>query len=107
MQPVAGGLQWMLATPPHRLGAALVKEITMALQPIRSPEDLAEWMRRMNLSLTAAAEHLGRKRATISRYVNGITALPESVAHHAAVIEAARQGVPFLSRGAQRCSSTH
>jgi hypothetical protein len=107
MHPVAGRLQWRLVTHPRWPDATLVKEINMALQPIRSPEDLAEWMRRMNLSLTAAAEQLGRKRATISRYVNGITALPESVAHHAAIIEAARQGEPFLLRCAQRGSSMH
>jgi hypothetical protein len=56
----------------------------------------------MNLSLTAAAEQLGRKRATIARYVNGITELPESVAHHAAIIEAARRGAPFPSRSCSR-----
>jgi predicted transcriptional regulator len=74
----------------------------VALNTIRSPEDLADWMRRMNLSITGAAEQLGRKRATISRYVNGITALPESVAHHASVIEAARDGRPFQPRSARR-----
>jgi predicted transcriptional regulator len=74
----------------------------VTLNTIRSPEDLADWMRRMNLSISAAAEQLGRKRATISRYVNGITALPESVAHHAAVIEAARDGQPFQPRSARR-----
>jgi predicted transcriptional regulator len=74
----------------------------VTLNTIRGPEDLADWMRRMNLSISAAAEQLGRKRATISRYVNGITALPESVAHHAAVIEAARDGQPFQPRNARR-----
>ena len=78
----------------------------MALNDIRTAEDLAEWMSRMNLSLTAAAEQLGRKRATIARYVNGVTALPESVAHHAAVIEAARSGQPFEARSYRRMSST-
>jgi predicted transcriptional regulator len=76
----------------------------MPLNDIRTADDLAEWMQRMNLSLTAAAEHLGRKRATIARYVNGITALPESVAHHAAVIEAARRGQPFEPRAYRRLS---
>lgn len=79
----------------------------MSLAQIRTPEDLADWMRRMNLSLTAAAEQLGRKRATIARYVNGITALPESVAHHAAVIEAAREGQPFLPRGGRRAATAN
>lgn len=74
----------------------------MALNDIASAEDLAAWMRRMNLSLTAAAEQLGRKRATIARYVNGITELPESVAHHAAIIEAARRGQPFPNRSCSR-----
>ncbi len=74
----------------------------MAMNDIRTAQDLAAWMKRMNLSLTAAAEQLGRKRATISRYVNGVTELPESVARHAAVIEAARRGVPFESRGMRR-----
>ena len=81
-----------------------MRRIKLPLPDIRTPEDLSDWMRRMNLSLTAAAEQLGRKRATIARYVNGITALPESVAHHAAVIEAARAGQPFLSRGGRRMS---
>jgi len=74
----------------------------MTLNEIRTAEDLALWMRRMNLSLTAAAEQLGRKRATIARYVNGVTALPESVARHAAVIEAARCGQPFQTRAYRR-----
>lgn len=74
----------------------------MALNDISNAEDLAAWMKRMNLSLTAAAEQLGRKRATIARYVNGITELPQSVAHHAAIIEAARQGQPFPSRNCSR-----
>lgn len=74
----------------------------MALADIRTAEDLAAWMKRMNLSLTAAAEQLGRKRATIARYVNGITELPESVARHAAIIEAARRGQPFESRLGRR-----
>jgi transcriptional regulator with XRE-family HTH domain len=74
----------------------------MALNDIRTAEELAAWMKRMNLSLTSAAEQLGRKRATIARYVNGITDLPESVARHAAVIEAARSGQPFESRMVRR-----
>ncbi|HLZ68176.1 MAG TPA: hypothetical protein VKQ29_18275 [Aliidongia sp.] len=74
----------------------------MALNDIRTAEELSAWMKRMNLSLTSAAEQLGRKRATIARYVNGITDLPESVARHAAVIEAARGGQPFESRGGRR-----
>jgi hypothetical protein len=69
-----------------------------ALADISTAEELAAWMKRMNLSLTAAAEQLGRKRATIARYVRGETDLPESVARHAAVIEAARRGKPFDSR---------
>ncbi|MEA2753799.1 MAG: hypothetical protein QOJ54_88 [Aliidongia sp.] len=76
----------------------------MALNDISNAEDLAAWMKRMNLSLTAAAEQLGRKRATIARYVKGITELPQSVAHHAAIIEAARCGQPFPGRG---CSRSH
>jgi transcriptional regulator with XRE-family HTH domain len=76
----------------------------MALNDIRTAEELSDWMKRMNLSLTSAAEQLGRKRATIARYVNGITDLPESVARHAAVIEAARSGQPFESRMARRSS---
>ena len=84
-----------------------MRRIKLSLPEIRTPEDLADWMRRMNLSLTAAAEQLGRKRATIARYVNGITALPESVAHHAAVIEAAREGQPFLPRGGRRAASAN
>jgi transcriptional regulator with XRE-family HTH domain len=62
---------------------------------ISTADELAAWMKRMNLSLTAAAEQLGRKRATIARYVKGETPLPESVARQAAVIEAARRGRPF------------
>jgi len=69
-----------------------------ALVDISTAEELAAWMKRMNLSLTAAAEQLGRKRATISRYIKGETSLPESVARHAAVIEAARSGRPFDAR---------
>jgi hypothetical protein len=74
----------------------------MVRNDIRTAEELAAWMKRMNLSLTSAAEQLGRKRATIARYVNGITDLPESVARHASVIEAARSGQPFESRMARR-----
>lgn len=74
----------------------------MARNDIRTAEELAAWMKRMNLSLTSAAEQLGRKRATIARYVNGITDLPESVARHATVIEASRSGLPFESRMARR-----
>ncbi|HEV2674639.1 MAG TPA: hypothetical protein VGV37_08860 [Aliidongia sp.] len=74
----------------------------MVRNDIRTAQELAAWMKRMNLSLTSAAEQLGRKRATIARYVNGITDLPESVARHAAVIEAARSGQPFESRMARR-----
>jgi hypothetical protein len=73
----------------------------MARHDITSAEDFQAWMRRMNLSITAAAEQLGRKRATLARYLNGITDLPQSVAHHATIIEAARQGQPFPSR---RCA---
>ena len=74
----------------------------MALNDIRTAEELSAWMKRMNLSLTSAAEQLGRKRATIARYVNGITDVPESVARHAAVIEASRSGQPFENRMARR-----
>lgn len=74
----------------------------MALNDIRTAEELSAWMKRMNLSLTSAAEQLGRKRATIARYVNGITDLPESVARHAAVIEASRSGQPFENRMTRR-----
>jgi IS30 family transposase len=70
----------------------------MARNDITSAEDFQAWMSRMNLSITAAAEQLGRKRATLSRYLKGITDLPQSVAHHAAIIEAARQGQPFPDR---------
>jgi hypothetical protein len=76
--------------------------LKMALKDISSGDDLAAWMKRMNLSLTAAAEQLGRKRATIARYINGITDLPESVVHHAAIIEAARNGRPFPGRHCAR-----
>jgi transcriptional regulator with XRE-family HTH domain len=71
------------------------------LVDIATAEELAAWMKRMNLSLTAAAEQLGRKRATIARYIKGETALPESVARQAAVIEAARCGRPFDGRRRQ------
>jgi plasmid maintenance system antidote protein VapI len=74
----------------------------MAINHIRTAEELAAWMKRMNLSLTSAAEQLGRKRATIARYVNGITDLPESVARHASIIEASRGGQPFEGRMARR-----
>jgi len=74
----------------------------MALNDISNAQELAAWMKRMNLTLTAAAQQLGRKRATIARYINGITELPQSVAHHAAVIEAARSGAPFPSRNYSR-----
>jgi hypothetical protein len=70
----------------------------MALAQIDTAEDLVAWMRRMNLSLTAAATQLGRKRATISGYVNGLTEMPQSVGRHAAIIEAARRGQPFPGR---------
>jgi transcriptional regulator with XRE-family HTH domain len=75
------------------------------LVDITSADELAAWMKRMNLSLSAAAEQLGRKRATIARYIKGETELPESVARHAAVIEAARSGQPFESR--RRPATTH
>ncbi len=65
---------------------------------IASADDLAAWMRRMNLSLTAAADQLGRKRATISRYIKGESEIPESICRHAAIIEAARRGKPFVKR---------
>lgn len=65
---------------------------------ICSAEDLAAWMRRMNLSLTAAADQLGRKRATISRYIKGESEIPESICRHASIIEAARRGQPFVKR---------
>jgi hypothetical protein len=74
----------------------------VALSDIRTAEELGAWMKRMNLSLTAAADQLDRKRATIARYVNGTTDLPESVGHHAAIIEAARRGKPFERRIIQR-----
>ncbi|HVJ52851.1 MAG TPA: helix-turn-helix transcriptional regulator [Aliidongia sp.] len=70
----------------------------MALTQIDTAEDLAAWMQRMNLTLTAAAEQLGRKRATISGYINGLTDMPQSVGRHAAIIEAARRGQPFPGR---------
>lgn len=65
---------------------------------IASADDLAAWMRRMNLSLTAAADQLGRKRATISRYIKGESEIPESICRHASIIEAARKGKPFVKR---------
>lgn len=65
---------------------------------ISSADDLAAWMRRMNLSLTAAADQLGRKRATISRYIKGESEIPESICRHASIIEAARRGQPFVKR---------
>ena len=65
---------------------------------IASAEDLSAWMRRMNLSLTAAADQLGRKRATISRYIKGESDIPESICRHASIIEAARRGQPFVKR---------
>jgi len=70
----------------------------MTLADITNAEDLAAWMKRMNLNLTGAAQQLGRKRATIARYVNGVSDLPQAVAHHAAIIEAARRGEPFPTR---------
>jgi DNA-binding CsgD family transcriptional regulator len=70
----------------------------MAIAQIDTAEDLAAWMERMNLSLTAAAIQLGRKRATISGYINGLTEMPQSVGRHAAIIEAARHGRPFPGR---------
>ncbi|HTH97305.1 MAG TPA: helix-turn-helix transcriptional regulator [Stellaceae bacterium] len=69
------------------------------LAEISTAEDLAAWLKRMNLSISAAAEHLGRKRATIARYLNGETEMPESVGRMAAVVEAARRGKPFENRG--------
>ena len=66
-----------------------------ALIEIACAADLAAWMRRMNLSVTAAADQLGRKRATISRYIKGETPIPERICRQASVIEAARQGRPF------------
>jgi transcriptional regulator with XRE-family HTH domain len=77
----------------------------MAMTEIENAEDFAAWLERMNLSLSAAAEQLGRKRATIARYAKGITELPQSVAHHAAVIEAARRGAPFRSYNPRRSLS--
>jgi len=52
-------------------------------------------MRRMNLTATGAGRELGVKRATLSRYLRGLTTLPQRVCHDAAVIEAARSGQPF------------
>ena len=69
-----------------------------ALIEIESAEDLTAWMRRMNLTLTAAADLLGRKRATISRYIKGESDIPESICRQASIIEAARRGRPFIKR---------
>ncbi len=76
----------------------------MAIAQIETAEDLAAWMKRMNLTLTAAATQLGRKRATISGYINGLTEMPQSVGRHAAIIEASRRGQPFPGRPAVRPS---
>lgn len=65
---------------------------------IESADDLNAWMRRMNLTVTAAANLLGRKRATISRYMKGESDIPESICRHASIIEAARRGRPFIKR---------
>jgi len=76
----------------------------MAIAHIETAEDLAAWMKRMNLTLTAAATQLGRKRATISGYINGLTEMPQSIGRHAAIIEASRRGQPFPGRPAVRPS---
>ena len=65
---------------------------------IDSAEDLNAWMRRMNLTVTAAANLLGRKRGTISKYVKGESDIPESICRQASIIEAARRGRPFVKR---------
>jgi len=67
----------------------------MALKEIDTADRLLAWMRRMNLTPTTAAKHLGHKRATIARYANGTQPVPEHVARQAAIIEASRSGRPF------------
>ena len=59
----------------------------MTIAQIDTAEDLIAWMRRMNLTLTAAAAQLGRKRATISGYVNGLTMLEQGAVSGAVLIE--------------------
>ncbi len=82
-----------LEDPQQRITKAM-----FVLADISSPEDFIAWMKRMNLSVTAVAQHLGRKRSTITKYINGESELPESLCRHAAVIEASRRGKPFTNR---------
>jgi hypothetical protein len=74
----------------------------MALNEIDTAERLVAWMQRMNLTPTTAAEHLGHKRSTISRYANGTQPVPEHVARQAAIVEASRNGRPFGGRAINR-----
>ena len=74
----------------------------MALNEIDTAERLVAWMQRMNLTPTTAAEHLGHKRSTISRYANGTQPVPEHVARLAAIVEASRSGRPFGNRTIKR-----
>jgi hypothetical protein len=74
----------------------------MSLKGIDTAERLVAWMRRLNLTPTTAAEHLGHGRAAITRYANGSRPVPEHVARLAAIVEASRSGRPFESRSSQR-----
>jgi hypothetical protein len=74
----------------------------MTLKGIDTAERLVAWMRRLNLTPTTAAEHLGHRRATITRYANGSRPVPEHVARLAAIVEASRSGRPFESRSSKR-----
>jgi len=74
----------------------------MALNEIDTAERLVAWMRRMNLTPSSAAEHLGHKRTTITRYANGTQPVPEHVARQAMIVEASRNGRPFEGRTTKR-----
>lgn len=84
------------------LALLLAGRDTMARDEIDTAERLVAWMRRMNLTPTTAAEHLGHKRGTITRYANGTQPVPEHVARQAAIVEASRNGLPFESRPKKR-----
>lgn len=84
------------------LGKPPGRKDNMVLNVIDTAERLVAWMQRMNLTPTTAAEHLGHKRATITRYANGTQRVPEHVARLAAIVEASRNGRPFEGRTMKR-----
>jgi hypothetical protein len=80
---------------------ALIRSPSCPLKGIDTAERLVAWMRRLNLTPTTAAEHLGHRRATITRYIDGSRPVPEYVARLGAIVEASRSDRPFESRSSK------